>query len=44
MVLEKRIFLYVKFTTEDGVCNPETRLVLLILLNKDMVKKKTEAC
>ena len=26
----KRILFYVKFTTEDEICNPETRFVLLI--------------
>ena len=37
----KTSILWIYFTTEDGICNPETSFVLIILQNKDMVKIKT---
>ena len=33
----KANILQINFTTEDGICNPETSFVLTILRNKDMV-------
>ena len=37
----KTSILWIYFTTEGGICNPETSFVLIILQNEDMAKIKT---